>query len=74
MYVNKKPGVKNGLIHGLSVLLDAETFEVSSIKASTGFVVAISDVAGRAMINKVCFQNQDNYNISHPCNIRIRST
>ena len=52
IYVNKKPGVKNGLIHGLSVLLDAETFEYSSIKSSTGFVVAISDAAGRAMISQ----------------------
>ena len=52
IYVNKKPGVKNGLIHGLSVLLDAETFEYSSIKSSTGFVVAFSDAAGRAMISQ----------------------
>ena len=52
IYVNKKPGVKNGLIHGLSVLLDAETFEYSSIKSSTGFFVAISNAAGRAMISQ----------------------
>ena len=52
IYVNKKPGVKNGLANGISVLLDVEGFEYSSKKSSTGFVVAISDAAGRAMISQ----------------------
>ena len=52
IYVDKKPGVKNGLVNGLSVLLDVEGFEFSSKKSSTGFIVAISDAAGRAMISQ----------------------
>ena len=55
IYVNKKPGVKNGLANGLSVLLDVEGFEYSQKKSSTGFVVAISDAAGRAMISQQGF-------------------
>ena len=51
LYVNKKPGVKNGLANGLSVLLDVETFEYSSKMSSTGFLVALSDAAGRAMVS-----------------------
>ena len=52
LYLNKKPGVKNGLVNGLTVLLDVETFEYSSKKSSTGFMVALSDAAGRAMISQ----------------------
>ena len=52
LYVNKKPGVKNGLVNGLTVLLDVETVEYSSKKSSTGFMVALSDAAGRAMISQ----------------------
>ena len=51
-YINKKPGVKNGLVNGLSVLIDVENFEYSSKKPSTGVVVALSDAAGRAMISQ----------------------
>ena len=32
IYLNKKPGVKNGLANGLSVLLDVEGFEYSQKK------------------------------------------
>ena len=50
--LNKKPGVKNGLVNGLSVILDVEAYEYSSNKPSTGFMVALSDAAGRAMISQ----------------------
>ena len=52
LYVNKKPGVKNGILNGLTVLLDVETFEYSSKMAYTGFMVALSDAAGRPMISQ----------------------
>ena len=52
IYINKKPGVKNGLINGLAVLLDVESFEYSSRISSTGFIMAISDAAGRAMVSQ----------------------
>ena len=52
LYLNKKPGVKNGLVNGLSVILDVEAYEYSSKKPSTGFMVALSDAAGRAMISQ----------------------
>ena len=52
-YINKPRGVRNGVKNGLKILLDVEGFDYAYYpRAAKGFMVAVSDAAGKAIIEQ----------------------